>query len=156
MCAPRVYSLEVEKRGLSAYDNKRYLLGDGEHTLAFGHHAIPEGAVDLDENVPMFDDERIETRIPLDRAPPPPVRTPEPPRMPDDPLDYTMLAARTMEIAPPPPEGIERADYELLHMQAWDALRRGRDEAEIRELVQNALDLVADNAAFVVATLDVF
>ena len=126
------------------------------HTLAFGHHAIPEGAVEVDANVPIFDDERIETRIPIDRAPPPPARTPPPLAMPDDALEYTMLAARTMEMAPAPPEGVDRADFELLHVQAWDALRRGRDEAEIRELVQNALYLVADHEAFVLAALDVF
>ena len=80
--APRVYSLEVEKRGLSAYDNKRYLLADGVHTLAFGHRDIPAGAVEIDENVPIFDDEHIDARLAVDREMPPPAQTPPPPPLP--------------------------------------------------------------------------
>ena len=34
-------SLQIKKRGLCAYDDKRYLLADGISTLAFGHKAIP-------------------------------------------------------------------------------------------------------------------
>ena len=31
----------MNKRGLCAYDDKRYLLADGVHSLAYGHHSIP-------------------------------------------------------------------------------------------------------------------
>ena len=148
--------MEVEKRGLSAYDNKRFLLDDGVHTLAFGHHAIPEGLVEFDPNVPTFDDEHLEVRIPIDRAPPSPVHTPVPPPLPDDPLEYTIFTARTTEVAPPPPEGIAREDFDLLHTRTWEALRHGRDEAEIRELLRNALDLIDDRNLFVPAALDIF
>ena len=34
-------STQIRKRGLCAYDDKRYLLADGISTLAFGHRAIP-------------------------------------------------------------------------------------------------------------------
>ena len=37
-----VYTEEVNKVALSADDDKRYILGDGIHTLAWGHHRIPE------------------------------------------------------------------------------------------------------------------
>ena len=36
-----VYTEEVNKIALSAADDKRYILGDGIHTLAWGHHRIP-------------------------------------------------------------------------------------------------------------------
>ena len=36
-----VYTEEVNKIALSALDDKRYILGDGIHTLAWGHHRIP-------------------------------------------------------------------------------------------------------------------
>ena len=35
-----VYTEEVNKVALSALDDKRYILGDGIHTLAWGHHKI--------------------------------------------------------------------------------------------------------------------
>jgi hypothetical protein len=35
-----LYTLEQRKRGLCAYDDKRYLLADGINTLAHGHHSI--------------------------------------------------------------------------------------------------------------------
>ena len=36
-----VYTEEVNKIALSSLDDKRYILGDGIHTLAWGHHRIP-------------------------------------------------------------------------------------------------------------------
>ena len=33
---------KLSKIGLSPYDDKRYILGDGMHTLARGHNAITE------------------------------------------------------------------------------------------------------------------
>ena len=33
--------METKKRGLCAFDDKRYMLTDGVSTLAFGHHEIP-------------------------------------------------------------------------------------------------------------------
>ena len=35
-----VQSLEIQKVGLCAYDNKRYLLDDGIESYAYGHHKI--------------------------------------------------------------------------------------------------------------------
>ena len=49
MC--RIYTLQLTKRGLSAYDDKRYVLGDNSHTLAFGHHAIPPLEIVVEEVV---------------------------------------------------------------------------------------------------------
>ena len=37
-----VYTEEVNKIALSALDDKRYILGDGVHTLAWGHHKIKD------------------------------------------------------------------------------------------------------------------
>jgi hypothetical protein len=38
----RIYTMESEKRGLCAFDDKRFLLPDGVHTLAHGHCRIRE------------------------------------------------------------------------------------------------------------------
>jgi hypothetical protein len=38
----RVYTLSSLKRGLCAFDDKRYLLPDGVHTLAHGHYRVRE------------------------------------------------------------------------------------------------------------------
>ena len=38
----RVFTVEGVKRGLCAFDDKRYLLGDGIHTYAHGHYKIRE------------------------------------------------------------------------------------------------------------------
>ena len=37
----QLYSFETQKRGLCAFDDKRFLLEDGIHTKAFGHKDIP-------------------------------------------------------------------------------------------------------------------
>lgn len=37
----QLYTREQTKIGLSPYDDKRYVLEDGIHTLAYGHHRIP-------------------------------------------------------------------------------------------------------------------
>ena len=36
----QLYSVEIAKRGLSAYDDKKYVLTDGIHTLSYGHYGI--------------------------------------------------------------------------------------------------------------------
>ena len=36
----QLYSVEVTKRGLSAYDDKKYILSDGINTLSYGHYRI--------------------------------------------------------------------------------------------------------------------
>ena len=37
----RMYTYESNKISLSVFDNKRYILDDGIHTLAYGHKDIP-------------------------------------------------------------------------------------------------------------------
>jgi hypothetical protein len=45
-----IYTYEVNKRDLCSYDDKRYILDDGIHTLAYGHHSIPQKqAIPADE-----------------------------------------------------------------------------------------------------------
>jgi hypothetical protein len=49
----RVFTIEGMKRGLCAFDNKRYLLRDGIHTIAHGHFTIRrEQTEEFDESVP--------------------------------------------------------------------------------------------------------
>ena len=49
----RVFTIEGMKRGLCAFDDKRYLLADGIHTMAHGHCAIRlEQTRDFDEPIP--------------------------------------------------------------------------------------------------------
>jgi hypothetical protein len=49
----RVFTIEGVKRGLCAFDDKRYLLRDGIHTMAHGHCAIRrEQTEEFDESVP--------------------------------------------------------------------------------------------------------
>ena len=38
----KLYTYENKKRGLCAFDDKRYLLDNGIDTLSFGHYSIPE------------------------------------------------------------------------------------------------------------------
>ena len=38
----RMYTYESNKTSLSAFDDKRYFLDDGKHTLAYGHKDIPK------------------------------------------------------------------------------------------------------------------
>ena len=37
-----MYTYESNKTSLSAFDDKRYILDDGIHTLAYGHKDIPK------------------------------------------------------------------------------------------------------------------
>ena len=37
----KIYSLSIRKRGLSAYDDKKYITYDGIRTLSYGHYKIP-------------------------------------------------------------------------------------------------------------------
>ena len=54
----QVYSLEVEKRGLHPFDDKRYLLANLEDgspnpiTHAFGHYSIPSEVTVIDDTAP--------------------------------------------------------------------------------------------------------
>ena len=36
----QIYSLTITKTSLSPYDDKRFILADGYHTLAYGHYSI--------------------------------------------------------------------------------------------------------------------
>jgi hypothetical protein len=36
-----LHAVRINKEGLSPYDDKRYILADGVHTLAYGHYRIP-------------------------------------------------------------------------------------------------------------------
>ena len=38
----RMYTYEINKVSLSAFDDKRYILADGINTLAYGHKDIPK------------------------------------------------------------------------------------------------------------------
>ena len=42
-----LFSFEVDKRGLCAYDDKRYMI-DNIHTLAYGHYKIPAQMIAVD------------------------------------------------------------------------------------------------------------
>ena len=61
----KIYSIETKKRGLCAFDDKRYLLPDGVHSLAFGHQAIPHPVEDIRAekigDVVLTDEEAIMT-----------------------------------------------------------------------------------------------
>ena len=49
----RVFTIEGVKRGLCAFDDKRYMLRDGIHTLAHGHCATrQEQTEEFDESIP--------------------------------------------------------------------------------------------------------
>ena len=37
----KMYTSSIDKRSLSCFNDKRYILGDGINTLAFGHKDIP-------------------------------------------------------------------------------------------------------------------
>ena len=56
-----IYSIETRKRALCAFDDKRFLLPDGLHSLAHGHKDIPHSVQDIfaeDDTVSIFSDEQ--------------------------------------------------------------------------------------------------
>ena len=149
----RVYTLDVEKRGLSAYDNKRYLLEDGVHTLAFGHRDIPAGEVEVGE-APVYPEEHIEARLDIDRAMPPPARPPATP-LPQDPIDYVMFAALHQDRHLPTLPGLSDADFEMIYTTAMQALRDGRPEVIVRQGITHCLDNKGDADAFTQSVLSI-
>ena len=56
-----LFSQQIKKRGLCAYDDKRYLLADGISTLAFGHKAIPAAVRAVQEARGTDDDQVVLT-----------------------------------------------------------------------------------------------
>ena len=54
-----IFSIKLNKIGLSPFDNKRYILGNGCDTLAYGHYTLRED--DLDQH----DQELIELLVDL-------------------------------------------------------------------------------------------
>jgi len=45
--------MEINKSCLSAFDDKRYILDDGVHTLAYGHESIAHLHAPLDNTARM-------------------------------------------------------------------------------------------------------
>ena len=146
----------MEKRGLSAYDNKRYLLDDGEHTLAFGHRDIPAGEVgDFDaDDVPIFDDEHIEARLAADREMPAPARSPSPEPLPDDPVEFILFAARAGANVAPAPDWVGAEDYRMLYLSTFNALEQHRDDAVLRESIRVCIGLIGNEQEFINHVLD--
>jgi len=73
----RLFTLQVQKRGLSAYDDKRFVLGDNVTTLAYGHHNIPADAIVVEEDADVPDFVVVDANIALDVALPAPADAPE-------------------------------------------------------------------------------
>ena len=70
----QIYSIANEKRALCAYDDKRFILADNHHTLAYGHKDIPVTLeVDDIQNVGretiMTEDQAREVHFPMGRPP---------------------------------------------------------------------------------------
>jgi len=68
----QLYSIANEKRALCAYDDKRFILADNHHTLAYGHKDIPITLeVDEIQNIGhetiMTEDEAREVHFPMGR-----------------------------------------------------------------------------------------
>ena len=38
----KLYSIVVQKRGLSGFDDKKYILDDGIHTISYGHYSLKQ------------------------------------------------------------------------------------------------------------------
>jgi len=51
----RIYAIEFEKRGLCAFDDKRFLLDDGINSLAYGHKSITNSITRVECNNPGGD-----------------------------------------------------------------------------------------------------
>ena len=49
----RIYTIESEKRGLCSFDDKRYMLSDGIHTLAHGHYKVRNEQCDDTTDLPL-------------------------------------------------------------------------------------------------------
>ena len=53
----QLQTIAAEKRGLSAYDDKRFILADGIHSVAYGHESISDRLLDDDDE---YDDEELD------------------------------------------------------------------------------------------------
>ena len=62
----RLFTLQVQKRGLSAYDDKRFVLGDNVTKLAYGHRNIPADAIVVEEDADVPDVVVVDANIALD------------------------------------------------------------------------------------------
>ena len=56
-----IFSIKLNKIGLSPFDNKRYILGNGCDMLAYGHYT-------LEDNLDQHDQELIELLAELKRT----------------------------------------------------------------------------------------
>ena len=54
-----IYSIKLNKIGLSLFDNKRYILDNGCDTLAHGHYSLKDSYLD------QYDQELIEQLVDL-------------------------------------------------------------------------------------------
>ena len=54
-----IFSINLNKVGLSPFDNKRYILNDGCDSLAYGHYTV------RNDNLDQFDFEMIELLVDL-------------------------------------------------------------------------------------------
>ena len=149
-------------------DNKRWLCDDGVHTLAFGHHSIPAGAVvveDRDGQVGLarYADERISARIPINRAPPSPAASPLPPPDPFanvpaavvECIIYCAMKFTEGQALPPAPFGLPADEFSVLVNQARASLVSGTDEQKVSARVLACIDAIhsGDDDAYVDALL---
>lgn len=62
--------METKKRGLCAFDDKRFLLEDGFNTIAFGHYMLQQIESELDDETEYLDEIiRTEKKRDLGRTP---------------------------------------------------------------------------------------
>jgi hypothetical protein len=52
----KLYTVEMQKRGLCAFDDKRFVLADGIHTLSYGHKDITRNVIADEVIEPVVDD----------------------------------------------------------------------------------------------------
>ena len=144
----RIYTLQVQKRGLSSYDDKRYVLADNGTTLAYGHHAIPADAVVLEEDANVPDEEIVDSNIALDLPMPAPADAPPETSEPDEPaappkpacwlgreppldmIDRVLFAAELVTDKadlPESPNELSDGDFEIVWMQARERAARCED-----------------------------
>ena len=72
----QLVTIAQQKRALSAYDDKRYILDHGIHTAAYGHRAFLDRLADqvlLDQELDEAEDDNGEGAPPKEAPPPPPV-----------------------------------------------------------------------------------
>ena len=140
------FSMQVSKRGLCAFDNKRFLLADGIHSLAYGHKSITNHV----RNIPPrrgAGDEVLTLAVARNRGILQNRQKPIIPlgQNPQDPHPVQVL------FAPDDPHGLESGDQDTAPVSrkrtASGTIRQSSSSTSVRTVLPEENELVIDDSS---------